>query len=206
VSAETQAPVVTGESAAPAVEPVDHATTAPPRADKPMLVYVVPDEASGSDYDKVEKVLLTDEKVALGTRAFRRVKVAQSDAAKDAILSKSGTAAPRFVVISADYKTVTTVEKSKLTIPALWSSMTDAATKFYASSIDDAVKQTRDVLVEYDKIAGEKKVLEDKKTRLDTKPNPTELKEVEAKLAAIDERQAKAAEREQKIWDLKPKA
>jgi len=166
---------------------------------------VVSVDGSGSDFDRVEKVILADERVALGARAFRRVKVYDTDVASDPILAKNGTGVPRFVIVSPDCKSVTVVEKTKLTTSGLWGAMTDAAAKFYAPSIDDAVKKTRDVLVEYDKIEGEKKVLESKKARLDEKANPSEQKEVDTRLAALEERQKKAQEKEQSIWELKPK-
>src|ERR1700741_301935 len=88
------AAVVTGED----VVPVSSEPAAPPVADKPFFVYVQdPNATVTSEFDKVEKVLLQDERVASGARAFTCVKVTPDDAKADPILSKQGKEIPRFV-------------------------------------------------------------------------------------------------------------
>jgi hypothetical protein len=200
--------VVTGEGAtAREATPVDETPAAPEKSDKPFLVYVVDPEGEGSDFDKVEKVILQDERIAFGSRAFHAVKMSPEDAKADPIVGKAGSEAPRFVVISADYKTVFTMEKTRLSASTTWEAMRSAAAKTYATSIENAVRDMRDVIIEFDKTAGERKVLEEKRARLKEKSvSLADFKEIDAKLALLDERQKKATEREQAVWTLKAKA
>ena len=72
VSPETSG-VVTGDN-----EGEEGATASEPRlADKPMFIYVT--DGSGTDgFDKIEKVVLDDNKVLVGMKAFKCVKMAPS--------------------------------------------------------------------------------------------------------------------------------
>jgi hypothetical protein len=191
------AAVVTGEMPeAPA--PAEAST-------KPFFVFV--SDASGTDaVTQVETVILKDERIALGARAFRAVRMSPEDAAKDPLLSKSGKESPRFVVISADLKHAIALEKGRLSVSATWDAMKGVADRFYAKSLEATVKETRDLLLEYDRIDGERKILTAKQEKLrDKKGAEADLKEVDAKLAQLEERQKKASDREQALWELKPK-
>src|SRR5262245_28995991 len=92
--------VVTSEEA----KPVDAKPAAPPVAEKPFFVYVLDPSQTTDEFDKVEKVLLQDERVAFGSRAFTCVKMTPDDAKADPIVSKNGKDPLRFVIVSADYK------------------------------------------------------------------------------------------------------
>jgi len=196
--------VVTGEGTAPAAEESAPAAE-PAKSDRPFLVYVLDPVGEGADYDKVEKVILQDERVAYGSRAFHAVRMSSEAAKVDPIVGKAGSAAPRFVVVSADFKTAVPLEKSRLTASATWDAMRTAASKFYAAELETTVKEMRSILIEYDKIAGDRKVLTEKKSRLDAKAAGEE-KEIDAKLAALEAREQKAKDREQALWTLKPKS
>ncbi len=198
--------VVTGESepAPEATEP--EAPAQPAAADKPFLVYVQDPTVTSADFDKVEKVVLKDERVALGARAFTCVKMNPDDAKADPIVSKQGKEVPRFVLVSADWKNAIAFEGSRLSAGALWDGMRAASDKFYAKSLDAAVKAARDLLTEADKIYAERKTLEDKRSRLDDKATDKDKKEIDDKLAALDARQKALDEKQASIWSMKPKA
>jgi hypothetical protein len=201
--APEKAAVVTGEDA----QPVAEEPAAPTVAEKPFFVYVQdPSATTSTEFDKVEKVVLQDERVAYGARAFTCVKVTPDDAKADPILSKQGKEIPRFVFVSADYKKAMAFEKNRLTASNVWDGMKAASDKFYAKALDSCVKEMKDVLVEVDKIWAERKTLTEKFDRLQEKGSEADKKEVEAKLAALDERQKKADEKQAAIWALKPKA
>ena len=58
--------------------------------DQPIVVYVC-DEAAGCEgFDKLEEVVLKDEKVALGMKAFRTVKMHPDHAAVDPVTKGPG--------------------------------------------------------------------------------------------------------------------
>jgi hypothetical protein len=182
---------------------------APERAERPFLVYVSDPTITSDDFDKVESVILKDERVALGSRAFTCVRMSPDNASEDPIISKAGKETPRFVLVSADFKTATPIEKNKLSGAALWDGMKATAAKQYKKTLESAVKDMRDVLMDLDKLYGERKTLSDKLARLEEKgekASPAEKKEIAAKLAAIDERQAEVNERQKTLWELETKA
>jgi hypothetical protein len=188
---------VTGKSAEEASEP-----SAVAASTRPYFVYVTD---AGADADKVEHVILKDERVALGARAFRAVKMSAEDAAADPLLSK-GREIPRFYVVSADAKDVVLLEKGRLSVSAIWDAMRAAAGRTYAQDLESVVKEMRGVVLEFDKIDGERKILEAKKQKLqEKKGSDADMKDVESKLAEVAARQKKAEDRERAIWDLKPR-
>jgi hypothetical protein len=189
--------VLTGEKA---TEP-ESAPVA--KAEKPYLVLVEEGAAAGGDdFDKVESVILKDERVALGSRAFTCVRISPEDAAADPILAKAGKEVPRFVLVTADYKAATVLEKNKLSAGALWDGMKGASDKFYSKPLEGAVKGMRDVLIEVDKLYGERKTLTEKLERLQEKGTEAQKKAVEDKIAALDEKQKQVQERQKAVWDL----
>lgn len=201
--APAEARVVTGETPQ---EPVSAEPSAPPVADKPFLVYVIDPAAAQEDVDKVEKVVLKDDRIGLAAKAFTCVKMDVENAKADPIVSKQGKASPRLVVISADYKNALGFEKARLSAGSLYDGMKAAADKVLAKPLDTAVKEMRDLLVEMDKIYAERKTLTEKKQRLEEKGDKAagkEIKEIEAKLAALDERQKKADEKQAAALTLK---
>lgn len=189
--------VLTGTKATePEATPVE-------KAAKPFIVLVADGAAGGDEFDKIESVVLKDERVALGSRAFTCVRMSPDDAAEDPIVSKTGKEIPRFVLVSPDYKAATALEKNKLSGGALWDGMKGTADKHYAKPLEGAVRDMRDVLIEIDKLYGERKTLSEKLERLQEKGSAADKKAVEEKIAALDERQKKIEERQKSVWDLK---
>jgi hypothetical protein len=200
-----EAPVLTGiseeEEEAAAEKP-----QAPVAAERPYLIWVN-DETTAEGFDQVGKVILADDKVAIGSHAFLCVKMTAAQATEDPVLKeKGGKEVPRIVLVSADHKTVTALEKGRLSVGGVYDAMKATANKFYKNDFDKAVRDLRGVLTEYDKINGERSVLDDKEKRVKEKGNPAEEKKLAADRADLDKRQAAAEEKHKKIWDLKPKA
>src|SRR5262245_16190192 len=106
--------VVTGETSTPA-EPVDAPAAQPQVSDKPFMLYITDAGAATTGFDTVEKVILEDDRVNLGTHAFHAVKMSSDDATKDPLLAeKGGKAVPRIVFVSADFKSVKPLEGGSL--------------------------------------------------------------------------------------------
>ena len=133
-------------------------------ADKPMIVYVA-DAVANEGFDKVEKVVLTDDRVVVGTHAFQCIRMTPEQAAQDKLIAEAGKDTPRILVISADWKDVTVLEGGKLSVGGLWSAMQSHYKKFYEGDLEKNVKATLKVLGEFDKIANERKVQEAKEQR-----------------------------------------
>lgn len=201
---ETSDVELTGETVGTSKEEAPAATAQ--AADRPFLVLIA-DAGGGDEVDKIDNVVLKDERVAIGSRAFRAVRMSPEDASSDPILSKAGKTSPRFVIVSADYKSTTVIEDNRLSISSLWDAMKAQASKFYANSLDATVKDMRELMREYDKIDGERTILTAKQEKLkEKKGSEADVKEVETKLAQIEERQTKAEAKEKTLWELKPKS
>lgn len=202
--------VVTGEGAAP-VPASDEPTTsetALTSTDKPYLIYVADTAAVDGKFDPVEKVILDDDRVKLGAKAFHAVRMSPDDAKADPLLAeKGGKELPRFIFVTADQKTVKALEGGSLKLGEVWSTMKATANRHYKQDLDALVKDLKSVLNEFDKLGKERTVLEEKEKRLTDKGlSEADKKDIEAKRADIDARQKKAEAQRDKLWDLKPKA
>lgn len=202
------APVVTGEGL-PAAAPVDEPATSTEKVvfatDKPYMIYVS-DAASTTAFDTVEKVILDDDRVKLGSRAFHAVKMSPDVAKSDPLLKeKGGKEVPRIIFVTHDQRTIKPLEGNQLKLGEVWSNMKATSNKAYKQDLDAIVKGMRDVLNEFDKVYKERSVVDDKEKRLADKATPADKKDLEAKRAELDAREKKAQEQKDKLCDLKPR-
>jgi hypothetical protein len=205
---EKPAPVVTGEpgqtTTAASEEPAAPQVAAV--ADKPYFIYVN-DSAPGASFDTMEKVILEDDRVKLGLKAFHAVKMTSAAAKADKTLAKDGgKEVPRLIFVSADLKSIKVLEGGSLKLGETWSTMKVTANRFYKQDLDTIVKGLRDVLNEFDKVHVERGVLDDKEKRLSDKATPADKKDIESKRAALEAREKKAQAQREKLVELKPKA
>lgn len=205
---EKAAAVVTGEgTSAPADAPAATPTETSLTPDKPWLVYVA-DPAAGDTklVDNIEKVILDDDRIQLGSKAFHMVKMTAESAAADALLKeKGGKDLPRLIFVTHDLKSVKAVEGNALKVSEVWSTMQTVANKAYKQDLEGIVKESLKILIEYDKIAKERTVLDEKEKRLADKATPSDKKDIEAKRAELDTRQEKAQAQRAKLFELRAK-
>lgn len=173
------------------------------RADKPIMVYISDPNAT-EGFNKVEQVVLTDDKVAVGTRAFTCIKMSPEQAGEDRLLAKAGKDLPRIVFVSSDYAKVEVVEGGKLSVGGLWSEMQSQYRKHYKGDLEKNVKTLIKVLGEFDKIANERKLIEAEKARAD---KPTDKDQADWKKAGdeLNEREKKANEQRDGLMKFEPK-
>lgn len=200
--------VVTGEgTTAPAETAAETPSETSLVADKPYLLYIS-DPAAQADkaVDNIEKVIFDDDRIQLGAKAFHMVKMTAESAAADPLLKeKGGKELPRLVFITADLKSVKAVEGTALKVSEVWGTMKLVSNKAYKQDLEAIVKESLKILIEYDKIAKERTVLEEKEKRLADKPNAADKKDIEAKRAELDSRQEKAQAQREKLFELKAK-
>ena len=201
------APVITSETvSAPADPAAAAAADTVYTSDKPYFIYVT-DGATATGFDAVEKVILDDDRVKLGTHAFHAVKMTPDAAKADPLLAdKGGKEIPRIIYVTADLKTVKPLEAGSLKLGEVWSAMKATANKFYKQDLDVVVKDLKSVLIEFDKINNARKVLDEKDKRLGAKATAADTKALAADRADLDVREKKATERKTALWELKAKA
>ena len=207
-------PTNNGEPAAtPATDPAKPAkrvvasTTMFKPADKPYMIYVVDEAASAvAGFDTVTKIILDDDRVKLGSHVFHSVKMTPTDAAADPVLAeKGGKEVPRIIFVGNDLKNVKALEGGSMKLGEVWGAMKATSNRAYKQDLDLLTKNLREVLVEFDKINNERKVLDEKEKRDGDKATPADVKDMAAKRAALDVREKKANERKTALWELKAK-
>jgi hypothetical protein len=213
------APVVTGETASEEASEVEEseepAEEVKKAADKPYFIYVTGDAPATADAaacgsglaSNVDSVILKDERIALGARAFHAVRMSPEEAKEDPLLQGKGKEVPRLLFVTADLKSVTVLEQGKLSVSGTWDAMRATASKFYKENLDNVVRELRSVLFEYDKIDAQQKVLADKEARAkDKKASAGEMKEIEKDREALAKRLEAAQKKERELFTLKPKS
>ncbi len=204
---EKAAAVVTGEGTAPTEATAETPSETSLGSDKPYLIYVSdPSAQADKAVDNIEKVIFDDDRIQLGSKAFHMVKMTAESAAADALLKeKGGKELPRLVFVTADLKSVKAVEGNALKVSEVWSTMKLVSNKAYKQDLEAIVKESLKILIEYDKIAKERTVLDDKEKRLADKGSASDKKDIEAKRAELDARQEKAKTQREKLFELRLK-
>ena len=146
--------VVTGES--------DGEDAEKPMADKPMFIYVTDGSAGEDGFDKIEKVILDDNKILIGTHVFRCIKMTPEDVENDPLLSGKSDDERYFIFVSRDYEDVEVLDGSKLKKKKVYSTMKKFAKKAYKTNFEKNVKAVLKLTNEFDKINGAMRTLKQK--------------------------------------------
>lgn len=194
---QMQAAVVTGEDEG------EEAVEAKPKVmNQPMMIYVTGGETVG--FDKVEKVVLMDDKVCIGMWAFNCVKMSPESAKSDPRLEDTGDDVPRFIFISRDFKKVDTIGEKKMSAKNVYKAMKKHARAAYETKFDKSVKEMLDVLGDFDKITNQLKLLEAKQAREDD-PSERDKKEFEEERTELQEQMKEAEKRRDELQKFEPK-
>ena len=132
----------------------------------------------------------------VGARAFACVAITPKEAANDPLLARVATA-PSLCLVDADDRLTAVLSGARLSGADAWSAMVAGAADFYAESLADAVRTTREAWSELELVGKERDAL--RGVVLD----PTESAQ---RVAALDERERLARSRERGAWPLHPKS
>jgi len=175
---------------------------------QPVLVYVC-DEAAGCEgFDKLEEIVLKDERVALGMKAFRTVKMHPDLAEVEPVLKGKGKALPRMLLVDPTTLKVTVVEKGKLKASGLYSAMKKITSRVYKEKLDKVVKRHIKLLTAQDQLANQQKVLTSKQTRLEGetgKKAEKDLAELQTEMSKVMADLQGIRKQQQALWTLTPK-
>lgn len=204
----TKEAVVTGEEGT-TTKKVESTKLSLKWGEKPVIVYVC-DEAAGCEgFDKLEEVVLKDEKVALGMKGFKTVKMHPDHVAASPLLKGEGKAVPRMLVIEPTKMRVQVLEKGKLKASSLYSAMKKASSKVYKEKLAKVVDAHLKLLTEQDQLANAAKVLDGKAQRLadeDGKRAEKEREELKTEREELSKKLAELKKEMQAIWKLTPKS
>jgi hypothetical protein len=121
-------------------------------ADRPMLVYVTNDDITDNDVRKLEDVCFKDERVGIGAKFFRCVKVSAADAAEDRLLKEHGKDAPRLLFIKRDYEVVSVLDGKSLSASKINKSMEKLCRAEYKNSFGSMQSKYAKLLNELDRM------------------------------------------------------
>ncbi|MHC5011443.1 MAG: hypothetical protein ACYTG6_10900 [Planctomycetota bacterium] len=169
-----------------------------PMASRPLLVYVTPPADAEEGFNKIEQVVLTDDKIAVGTKAFRCIKISAENAAADPLLAEAGKEAPRFVLITPDYEYTKVLEGRRISVSGMYGAMKAVAKKSYRTNFDKNIRNLVKLLNEFDKINNERALIDAKEERLEN-PTKADLAKIEKAREELAAREREAAERKEEL-------
>jgi hypothetical protein len=163
-------------------------------AEQPMLIYVTADDETNEFTRKLEDVSLKDERVAIGSKFFRCVKVRAGDAAQDRLLKEQGKSTPRLILVKRNYEVVAVLESKKLSPSRINKAMAKLAKEEYTNSFSA-------MLGKYAKLLNELDRYDDIKTKLaaDAERYNADPAKYAAKLKKLAKEQAEF-EKQMEAW------
>jgi hypothetical protein len=200
-----EAEVVTGAEASAETEKAAEK----PVASQPFFIYVTDETGAGSsDTEKIDKVILYNNDVCIGMWAFTCVKMTPAQVAADPLIADAGKATPRLLFVSHDYADVEVLEDSKLSASKVYDAMKKFAKKAYKTNFDKNVQAMGKILIEWDKINNQRKVLEEKEKREGADMSPADRKKIAKEREEIEKAQKEADEKKESLlrFELREKA
>lgn len=121
-------------------------------AKRPMLIYVTSDDATNTQVRKLEDICFKDERVGIGAKFFRCVKISEADALQDRLLKEHGKKAPRLILVKRDYGVVKVLEGKALSASKLNKALAKLAKSEYKTSYSAMLSKYAKLLNELDRL------------------------------------------------------
>ena len=175
------------------------------RAEKPMLIWVQDDDPTNKLTRKLESVVFPGERVSVGTKFFKCIKISAGDALQDRILKEHGRSTPRLLLMDREYKVKKVLQGKGISGGKLLKAMKLVVRGEYKTSFDKMVRGYIKLLNDLDRFDSKRSLLADKRARLSAKPSKSKAKKIardEAKLQKDMEAWEKA---EAKLLELRKK-
>lgn len=174
-------------------------------ADKPMLIYVTAEDATSVATRKLEDISFKDERVAIGAKFFRCVKISAGDAAQDRLLKEAGSATPRLILVKRNYEVIKVLEKKRLSASKVQAAMAKLAKAEYKSSFSSMLSKYAKLLNELDRLDDVRAKLAADATRYNADPKKyaTKLKKLAKQQLAYDKSMEEWKANEAKLLELK---
>ena len=178
-------------------EDADSEPAEKPRADRPILVFIEsPDDEDANQ--KIAKQIFDNNKVIIGSRFFKCVRMPESDAVEDPILSEAGKSTPRLVLLTPDYE-VGKVVQGKFSSSKVYTALKAVAKKSYKGNFDKQVKELLKLPNDFDSVNDAIKVLKAKQER---GLNEAKTKQVEKELAELAKEQEELEKKRDELMKM----
>ena len=170
--------------------------------DKPLLVYVCAD-GTCEDAEKFESLTLKNDKVALGTRAFRCLRMTPEEVLEEPVLADAGKTVPRLVFLDPVKMKTKVVETKDLKASKVFKTMKSSAASFWKEKLDGLVKKHLKLLTEQDGIVNAQKTLAGKQARAEE--GSAKAKKIDAELAELEQELEDVTKAQVELWKLTAK-
>ena len=174
-------------------------------AERPMLVYVTSDDATDSTARKLEDVAFADERIGIGSKFFKCVKITAGNALQDRLLKEHGKATPRLLFIKRDYTVVATLENKKLKPGTIVKAMSKLARAEYKDNFSSMVSSYGKLLNELDRLDGVRAQNAESARKLQEKPSASKQKKLEKDIAKYEKSMEAWKKAEEKLLAFKEK-
>ena len=148
-----------------------------------MLVYVTSDDSSDDATRKLEDVAFKDERVGIGAKFFKCIKVNANTASEDRLLKANGKSTPRLLVIKRNYEVVAVLEGKKLSTSKINKAMAKACKSEYKTNYGSMLSNYAKLLNKLDRLDDERVKLSNDAKRLAESKKKSASKEKKYKKA-----------------------
>ena len=155
------------------------------RAEKPMMVFVRPNEADDKLLLKIEKVVFVSEQVAIGAKFFLPLSITERYANEDPILDTTPDLTPRMVFLKRDYTVHSVLKGKEISASRLLKAMRALVRQEYETDFDKTIKAYVRLLNEKDRLLAQREALAKQRKKLAedlTSPRARALREKEERL------------------------
>ncbi len=174
---------------------------------RPLLVFVHTDpnacdgkcEGACQRYFDADEEVFGDEKVSLGSRAFRRLWMTPEDAAKEPLLANTTEHLPRLVILDIARDASVVVHGKGLKAKRFYGQLKKASDRFYRERLDGIVRKHLKMLGTYDKLAQRESAIQERLTR--TK-DLRKVHDLEDDLDGLRDERQELDRKVEDLWDL----
>ena len=152
-------------------------------SDKPLWVYVEDEGQNESLNRKIRDVVLAQEKVGVGSKFFKCVKVSAADAERDPILSKAGKRTPRMIFLDRQFKVIAVLQGRQISQGKLRTAMTRVVGKSYKNKFRSMTREYIKLLNLLDRLDSDRRNIDTLRARVQGESGKASRRKLEKKLA-----------------------
>jgi len=170
-----------------------------------MVIYVTSDDATNAAVRKLEDIAFKDERIGIGAKFFRCVKVSPANAAEDRLLKAHGKSSPRLIFVKRNYEVVKVLEGKSLSASKINKAMGKLAKAEYKNSYGSMQSKYAKLLNELDRLDDIRATITADQKRYAEKPKKyrSKMKKLAAKKAEYDKKMEAWTASEAKLLELK---
>ncbi len=152
-------------------------------SDKPLWVYVEDEGQNESLNRKIRDVVLAQEKIGVGSKFFKCVKVSAADAERDPILSKAGKKTPRMIFMDRQFKVLAVLQGRQISQGKLKAAMGRVVGKSYKNKFRKMTREYIKLLNLLDRLDSDRRNIDTLRARAQGESGKASRRKLEKKLA-----------------------